>query len=79
MLTLDWFAKVKLGLRIEGQFMPETFAEIMDKRYQAPEPTPLPLWVRVPILILLAITGPFIFSVIGLLVGFKFSYELFKG
>jgi hypothetical protein len=79
MLTLDWFAKVKLGLRIEGQFMPETFAEIMDKRYQKPEPKLLPLWVRVPILVLLAIAGPVIFWVIGLLVGFKFSYDILKG
>ncbi len=59
--------------------MPETFAEIMDRRYQEPEPRLLPLWVRVPILILLAIVGPVIFSVIGLVVGFKFSYELLKG
>ena len=57
--------------------MAETFNDIMNKRYQAPEPKLLPLWVRVPILILLAITGPFIFSVIGLVVGFKFSCGLF--
>ena len=59
--------------------MEKTFNDIMNRRYQKPEPKLLSLWVRVPVLILLAITGPFIFSVIGLVVGFKFSYELVKG